>query len=264
MSKPTAPPRWKRVPLPRAKHPFAITAHRGDHTVHPENSSAALEAAIRAGADFVELDLRTTRDNHIVVLHDRTVDRTTDGTGALQDLTLADARALILRPNPGTTAPRRPHRIPTFAEMLRAARGRIGFYLDCKEVDPEEAAALVRRHRVLDQSIVYANPDECVRWKKLVPEMPVMSSAPNRIRTPAELADWLDQYPVEVLDGSLPFHNSELVAAAHAHGAVVWPDCMHPSEGPALWDSARQMGVDGLQTDKPTEMVRWRRQTLRG
>ena len=64
---------------------FLNIAHRGDSTNAPENTLAAFEAAIVAGASAVELDLRCTADGHVVVMHDRTVDRTTDGDGAIDD-----------------------------------------------------------------------------------------------------------------------------------------------------------------------------------
>lgn len=253
-------PRWPRAPLPRSRHPFPVTAHRGDHTVHPENTIAALHAAIAAGADFVEVDLRTTRDNHIVIVHDSTVDRTTSGTGAVRNLTVAEIRALSV--NGGGLSPRRDDtQVPTFAEMLRAARGRIGFYLDCKDVDPEEASALVRRHKIGDRCVVYANPDTCARWKQLFPEIPVMTSAPREARTPDILLDWLNQFPVEIVDGPLTWHTPELVRTIHRHGAVVWPDCMLPNETPALWEAAVNLGIDGLQTDHPGDLVQWRNRT---
>ncbi len=73
---------------------FLNIAHRGDSTNAPENTLAAFEAAIVAGATAVELDLRCTADGHVVVMHDRTVDRTTDGDGAVENLDLNQVRGL--------------------------------------------------------------------------------------------------------------------------------------------------------------------------
>ena len=73
---------------------FLNIAHRGDSTNAPENTLAAFEAAIVAGASAVELDLRCTADGHVVVMHDRTVDRTTDGDGAIERLSLERVREL--------------------------------------------------------------------------------------------------------------------------------------------------------------------------
>ena len=64
-----------------------ICAHRGANETHPENTIAAFEEAIRLGAQMIEFDIRMTKDNKLIVMHDRSVDRTTDGTGLVEDLT---------------------------------------------------------------------------------------------------------------------------------------------------------------------------------
>jgi glycerophosphoryl diester phosphodiesterase len=76
-----------------------VIAHRGDHVHHAENSIAAIESAAAIGADFAELDVRTTTDGKLVLMHDKTVDRTTDGHGEVKDMTVAQQRqefALLL------------------------------------------------------------------------------------------------------------------------------------------------------------------------
>ena len=71
-----------------------ICAHRGASISHPENTIAAFREAIRLGAHMIELDLALTRDDQIVVLHDSTLDRTTDGSGPVKEWTLADLKKL--------------------------------------------------------------------------------------------------------------------------------------------------------------------------
>lgn len=72
------------------------SAHRGEHLRHPENSLPAIQAAIDAGMDYVELDVRTSSDGYLVLMHDPTVDRMTNGKGAIKDMTLAEIRQLDL------------------------------------------------------------------------------------------------------------------------------------------------------------------------
>jgi glycerophosphoryl diester phosphodiesterase len=81
-------------PLRSPGEPAFIAAHRGDRASAPENTLAAFRAAITGGSDILETDVRLTADGVAVLLHDETVDRTTDGTGAVADLTLAEVRAL--------------------------------------------------------------------------------------------------------------------------------------------------------------------------
>src|SRR5438045_7121592 len=80
--------------LPQSRHNFVVIAHRGNHTRAHENTITALQHAIDAGIDYAEIDVRRTADGHYVLMHDRTVDRMTDGRGPVNQLTLAQIRAL--------------------------------------------------------------------------------------------------------------------------------------------------------------------------
>ncbi|MEW2388670.1 glycerophosphodiester phosphodiesterase family protein [Streptomyces venezuelae] len=98
-------------------------AHRGQWRKAPENSVAALRAAFADGAEIVEADVRMTKDHVPVLMHDATVDRTTNGKGRVSDLTLAQLRGLRLRAGlGGRQAPLTGERVPTVADALKAAR----------------------------------------------------------------------------------------------------------------------------------------------
>ncbi|MEV0821690.1 glycerophosphodiester phosphodiesterase family protein [Nonomuraea rubra] len=113
------------------KAPLMIAAHRGQWRDAPENSLAAIRAAVEDGAEIVEIDVRPTRDGHLVLMHDETVDRTTDGTGRVADLTLAQIKALHLRQGlGGRQAAVTEHTVPTFEEAMRAVKGRALVNLD--------------------------------------------------------------------------------------------------------------------------------------
>ena len=118
---------WARR-LERLAHPtpgdVIVIAHRACHASAPENSIAAVKACIAAGIDGVELDVRHTRDGVAVVMHDPTVDRTTDGHGAVAELTLAELQMLHLRAGSGGAgATLTGERIPTLAAYVDTARG---------------------------------------------------------------------------------------------------------------------------------------------
>jgi glycerophosphoryl diester phosphodiesterase len=98
-----------------------IIAHRGARRVAPENSLPAITRAAELGADRVEIDVRLTKDGVPVVLHDATVQRTTDGVGRIGDLTWHQARKLRLRVRKGKEAPA-DMRLPTLESALDAAR----------------------------------------------------------------------------------------------------------------------------------------------
>ena len=99
----------------------ANVAHRGASGDYPENTLLAFEKALEIGVDEIELDLHSTKDGHLVVMHDATVDRTTDGTGAIAELTLAEIKAL----DAGSSFDERfrDERVPTWEEALDLVQG---------------------------------------------------------------------------------------------------------------------------------------------
>lgn len=108
----------------RAEEKPILFAHRGASANFPENTLAAFEAGISAGASHLEMDVHMTRDGHVVVIHDGSVERTTDGSGAVRDMTLAELQSLDAghRFGPdGSAAPFRGggFRVPTLGEVFR-------------------------------------------------------------------------------------------------------------------------------------------------
>jgi glycerophosphoryl diester phosphodiesterase len=106
-----------------------IVGHRGAAGAAPENTLPGLEHAVDVGADAVEFDLQATRDGRLVLLHDATVDRTTDGAGAVEEMALDEVRELdaghAFTPDRGRTFPFRGDgvRVPTLEEAMEATRG---------------------------------------------------------------------------------------------------------------------------------------------
>lgn len=118
-------------PKTRPGHPYLagsplLIAHRGGAGLAPENTMDAFRGALEVwGADMVELDVRTTRDGVVVVLHDETVDRTTDGRGRIQDLTWDEVRELdagyhFRSPSGAFSFRGKGARIPAFRELLES------------------------------------------------------------------------------------------------------------------------------------------------
>jgi glycerophosphoryl diester phosphodiesterase len=112
----------------------AVVAHRGASIAHPENTIEAFTAAIEAGADYVELDVRLTADGVAVVLHDLDVSRTTDGSGFVHELTLAEVKRLDASGGRGV-----PAEVPTLREALEALHGRAGVNVEVKNLPGEPA-----------------------------------------------------------------------------------------------------------------------------
>jgi glycerophosphoryl diester phosphodiesterase len=251
-------PCWPLAKLPKIKNKFVVIAHRGDHTAAPENTLTALHNAKKVGADYMEIDIRTTRDGQIVLMHDSNVDRMTDGKGKVAEMTLKEIQALrvVDRRSDLPQDAVRTEVVPLFETMLEAARHeKICFYLDCKEINPRQVMDLLIKHKMQDRCVAYDGLFGCREWKKVAPSIPVMTSFGRNIRTPEALEAFWRQDSVEILDGSFSGYTPEMVAAAHTWGAVVWPDIQNAGENPTQWEPAVQMGVKGLQTDHPGALV---------
>src|SRR5262249_8674104 len=109
-----------------------VIGHRGDSAHRPENTLSSFASALEAGVDIVELDVQLTRDQHVVVIHDPTVDRTTSGRGAVGAMTLAEVRALSAGCPASFGSAYAGERVPTLAEVLAFLKGRARILLEIK------------------------------------------------------------------------------------------------------------------------------------
>jgi glycerophosphoryl diester phosphodiesterase len=242
-------------PLPIAKrflrhgHRFIVCAHRGDHTMAPENSLDAYERAAKEGADYGEADLRMTKDGVIVLMHDATVDRTTDGHGAVANMTFAEIRALHFK-----NAQRPDEKVPTFEELLDVVRGKMGIYMDIKAVHAKDVLPLLKKHRMEKDVIAYLyGPTHRREWIADAPEIPIISD--NRMRSTDQIeTDWKPT-PFAITDGPSREYTPEFVQKFHDLGVAVVPDIQGSDEAPTKWDPMLDMGVDGLQTDHPGDLI---------
>lgn len=106
-----------------------VVAHRGAHTVFPENSVPAIHEALEIGVDLVEIDIRHTKDSMLVLMHDRTLDRSTNGEGLIENYSLSEIKKLKLRNTDGSLSE---IGIPTLEEVLTIFEDKISFVLDIK------------------------------------------------------------------------------------------------------------------------------------
>ena len=128
-----------------------VVAHRGDWRYAPENSILAIENAIKLGVDIIEVDVAKTKDGHLVLMHDRTLDRTTTGKGRVADWTLDSIKTLKLK---NGAAIRTRHKVPTLEEALLAAKGKVMLNLDKAYDLFDEVYALLEKTGTTDHVIM--------------------------------------------------------------------------------------------------------------
>lgn len=135
-----------------------VMAHRANTTnkAIPENSIAAVEACIAAGIDFIETDTQITADGHVVICHDQTINRTTNGTGDITTMTLEQIKSYYLKDRNGNVTS---HKMPTLEEFLKAARGKIYVNLDYspRTASTQDVMNVVSRLDMMEQVLFYCN-----------------------------------------------------------------------------------------------------------
>jgi glycerophosphoryl diester phosphodiesterase len=225
---------------------IAAIAHRGEHQKHVENTMAAYQSAIDLGADFIEVDVRTTSDGRMVVMHDGNADRTTDGHGPIAAMTFADVQRLRTKAG---------DRVPEFEEVLALARGRISVYVDVKQVAPEPLLAALEKHGAAERAVVYCGFDYARQLLDRQPSIRVMPEASSLERVRRIVAELR---PKVIAFDARDFKD-DIIAIARDAGAGVFVDRLGQADNPAAWEDAVQRGATGIQTDHPAELLEFLR-----
>lgn len=235
------------LPAPRNGGIYVV-CHRGAHEDRPENTLAAYQRAIDLGADFVEIDTRTTKDGEIVSVHNGTVDSyTKDAKGKVEDFTLAELKAMDIgsRVDPKW----KNERIPTFDEILALCKGKIGIYLDLKAADPAVLLKKIQEHGMEKSVIWYCEPEQHHFIKKACADCISMPDPGPE----SNLAAIIQEFQPKVIASVWDEFSATFVTTCHAAGAIVVVD----ESDPTCWESLVAWGTDGIQTDHPEKLIAW-------
>ena len=232
-------------------------AHRGASEYAPENTFAAFDMALDMGVNHVELDVHFSRDGHIVVVHDDTLDRTTDGSGPVADLTLAELRELDAGAWFGPEYAG--ERIRTLAELFERYKGRLHFHIEIKaHADglASRVADLVRAYGLTGDVTITSF------WKPWLEE--VRAYAPELTTgwlVPLGPTGWDDSITEQAialgLDQVCPRANittPELVRTLHERGFTVRCHGVYSEE---LMRHAVECGADGMTTNFPDKLTEY-------
>ena len=150
---------------PDPAHPIDIVCHRGANHLAPENTLEAARICIDQGFQYVELDVRTSSDGELVVMHDPGLERTTDGSGLVIDRSLDHMRGLDA--GGWFREGMRGQQVPTFGEYLALARDRsTGLYVEVKHSDGEQLIETVRRAGMLENCFFWSFDTDLLRWMR--------------------------------------------------------------------------------------------------
>lgn len=248
-----------------------IAAHRGSWRSAPENSLAALRAAIDEGADIVELDVRATCDGVLVLLHDPTLDRTSTARGRVADAHFSEVRHAVLKMGGATRQPLvSGERLPTLSQALEMARDRIVVNLDIKAPTQTEAISrLVLASGMATQVFVKAQIDseaDVARTRAhplfgRVAFVPMMHARPglftSQLRAMAPLRPPMYEVSFAALDDL-----RDGLPELRRQGARLWVNTIEASysvdfhdrralqDPDGVWGALLDCGVGAIQTDE--------------
>lgn len=259
-----------------------VVAHRGDWRNYPENSIAAINSAVAMGADIVEIDIQRTKDGQLVLMHDVTIDRTTNGKGMVKDYTLDSLRRLFLRNGLGRVTG---HRIPTLEEAMLAVKNKAMVNLDkCYEYLPEAYNVLQRTGTVnhaifkgyyltvnnvkkdydqfLDKILYMAmvKVDEATAGKVITDFQQEMDPIAFELTFKQDTAGILKQLDKIKQRGSRVWINSLWASLNGGHDDDKAVDEGNTGDS---WQWLIDRGANIIQTDRPQELLRYLREKKR-
>jgi glycerophosphoryl diester phosphodiesterase len=213
-----------------------IIGHRGAKAVEPENTLRAIREGMKY-ADYVEIDARLSRDRIPVVMHDPTVDRTTDGRGPVNSFTIAELMTLDAGKG---------ERIPSLEEVCRAVRGSCGLFCEIKEPGSEViVCGVLGREAPRDLWIVSFHAESITAAHQYLPRVPTGLIVS---RMGSDLPEQAADLGADAILLKYDLLTTDLVSACHDRSLRVISWTLNT---PAEFEKAAGFGIDGLASDDP-------------
>lgn len=255
----------------------SVISHRGDWRNTPENSIRAIQNCIDLGVNMVEIDIKKTKDNELILLHDKTLDRTTTGKGLPQDYTLAEIKQMRLRNGAGVATS---HQIPTLEEAMIVAKGKIWVNIDKGYDYFDLVEKVLEKTGTTQQVLIKAG----LPYQKVVAEnkavldklffMPIIDMAnPDAMTMVEEYIKNMQPKAFEVCFTQIDQALQNDLDRIQKSGSKVWINTLWPSlcaglnddraveenQQDSIWGKVIEMGASFIQTDRPKELVNYLR-----
>ena len=255
----------------------SVISHRGDWRNTPENSIRAIQNCIDLGVNMVEIDIKKTKDNELILLHDKTLDRTTTGKGLPQDYTLAEIKQMRLRNGAGVATS---HQIPTLEEAMIVAKGKIWVNIDKGYDYFDLVEKVLEKTGTTQQVLIKAG----LPYQKVVAEnkavldklffMPIIDMAnPDAMTMVEDYIKNMQPKAFEVCFTQIDQALQNVLDRIQKSGSKVWINTLWPSlcaglnddraveenQQDSIWGKVIEMGASFIQTDRPKELVNYLR-----
>jgi len=249
-----------------------VAAHRGDWRNAPENSMQALLNSIKKGFDLMELDVKMTRDSQLVIMHDNTIDRTTNGKGKVGDYTFEELKKFRLKNGLGRLTE---HQIPTMREMMLAAKGQILVNVDKGNDHLDLVFKVLHETSTINQAIV--NVGDNIPYGELIAKNTIPKDAYLMVVVNAKNADMqtvINSYAANRKTIIQPIFDTDTLANLNVlkeskSKSLIWLNSLWPSlngghdddraveknEKAESWGWLLNYHPVVLQTDRPSELL---------
>ncbi len=253
-----------------------IAAHRGDWRSAPENSVQALQNSIAKGFDLMELDVKLSKDSVLVVMHDNTLDRSTNGKGKPSDYTLIELKKMRLKNGLGRTTD---HQIPTLEEMMKIAKGKILINVDKGNLYLPQVFSVLKSTGTTDQTIVNVTdntPYDKLKATNVIPSDAYIMAVVGM--TKPDALQVIKSYQAHAKSVIQPIFDTDTLVNLNelpkiATQQVIWLNSLWPSlngghdddraveknEKEASWGWLIQKKPSIIQTDRPEELLKYLR-----
>ena len=235
-----------------------VAAHRAAHNIHPENSIPAIQHAIELGVDIIELDVKVSKDGVPFLMHDGTIDRTTNGTGDGEDYTIAELKKLRLMNNDGSLSN---ETIPTFEEALLVTKGKAMVDIDIKTSHLKEINDVVQKIKTVNEVFYFDNDyDGLKETLAMEPKTMLMPRAYS-----IEMADSaITVFNPEVIHIDPSFYTKEVAELISNSGARIWINALGDADRLIVAGKINEAmngllkhGANVIQTDQPEKLIEY-------
>ena len=259
---------------PNEKH-IMVVAHRADWRNAPENSIQAIQSCIDMGVDMVEIDVQQTKDGHLVLMHDKTIDRTTTGKGMVSDWTLDSLKTLRLKDGLGIPTQ---NQIPTLEEALLVCKNKILVNLDKSYPIFDNCFEIAQRTETLDHIIIKGVKtknevqDQFGKYLDKVHFMPIVRLSDANSRQ--VINEYLnEQKPPIAFEFTVPQDTISLIkdfGHIRSKGSSIWVNSLWPQHNgghddekayldPSIYEWFIRNNVNMIQTDRPQLLLEYLR-----
>ena len=216
-----------------------VIAHRGASFFEPENTIRAIEKAIKMDANFVEVDVRMSKDNELVIMHDPDVNRTTNGKGLVKDYTLHELKKFDA--GNGET-------IPTLDEVISCVKDRIGLVIEIKEPGTEVKILEKINENNLENVILTSFYHKSI--KNAIKMDPSVDAGVIFTCQPVDIKQMASNASANIIFPSYRYIDEDMIKQAKDNGISVYPWTI---DDPDIFKKFVKMGADGIVTNKLIE-----------